>query len=128
MAYAVIQFVEGGERKATLCRTTGGGPTGAEGVMDALSAFIEESSPTILRQGSPGALHMAMLFAARERDAGRAVRVVGGEGELGITPAEVQALEGDGYFYEVHFGRPGERTMPLVLQHALDAPRRAGGG
>lgn len=127
MAYAVIQFVEGGERRATLCRTTGGEPTGESGVMDALSAFIEESSPTILRQGSPGALHMAMLFVAREREAGQPIRVVGGEGELGIAAAEVQALEGDGYFYEVHFGREGERSMPLVLQHALDAPRRAGG-
>lgn len=128
MAYAVIQFVEGGERKATLCRTTAGQPTGAAGVMDALSAFIEESSPAVLREGSPGALRMAMLFAAREREAGRAVRVMGGEGELGITPEEVQALEGDGFFYEVHFGRPGERSMPLVLQHALDAPRRSRGG
>jgi hypothetical protein len=97
-------------------------------MMDALSAFIEESSPTILRQGSPGALHMAMLFVARERGAGRPIRVVGGEGELGITAAEVQALEGEGFYYEVHFGREGERSMPLVLQHALDAPRRADGG
>jgi hypothetical protein len=128
MAYAVIQFVEGGERVATLARTSGGEPTGADGVMDALSAFIEESSPTILRQGSPGALHMAMLFVAREREAGRAIRVVGGEGELGIGAAEVQALEGAGYFYEVHFGRAGERSMPLVLQSALDAPRRSDGG
>lgn len=126
MAYAVIQFVEAGERKATLCRTSGGEPTGERGVMDALSAFIEESSPTILRQGSPGALHMAMLFVARERQAGHPVRVVGGDGKLGITAEEVRTLEGTGYFYEAHFGRPGERTMPLVLQHALEAPRKDG--
>lgn len=126
MAYAVIQFVEGGERKATLCRKSGGEPTGKNGMMDALSAFIEANSPTILRQGSPGALHMAMLFVAEERNAGRETRVMGGEGELGITPEEVRALEGKGYFYEVHFGRPGERSMPLVLQHALDAPQREG--
>lgn len=128
MAYAVIQFGEGGERVATLARTAGGEPTGADGLMDALSAFIEDSSPTILRQGSPGALHMARLFVARERDAGRAIRVVGGEGELGIGAEELQALEGNGYFYEVHFGRAGERSMPLVLQSALDSPRRADGG
>lgn len=128
MAYAVIQFVEGGERVATLARTSGGEPTGADGLMDALSAFIEESSPTILRQGSPGALHMAMLFVAREREAGRAIRVVGADGALGIGADEVQALEGAGYFYEVHFGREGERSMPLVLQSALDAPRRTDGG
>lgn len=124
MAYAVIQFVEGGERKATVCRPSGGQPTGEEGVMDALSAFIEAHSPTILRQGSPGALHMAMLWVAAEREAGREVRVLGAEGPLGISPVEMQALEGQGYFYEVHFGREGDRSMPLVLQHALDAPRR----
>ena len=123
-AYAVIQFVEAGERKATLCRTSGGQPTGEDGVMDALSAFIEETSPTILGQGSPGALHMAMLFAAREREAGREIRVLGGEGPMGITPSELEALEGQGYFYEAHFGRPGERGMPLVLQHAIEAPKR----
>jgi len=123
MAYAVIQFVEGGERTATVCRLAEGHPVGPEGVMDALSAFIEAHSPTILRQGSPGALHMAMLWVAAEREAGREVKVMGGEGELGIAAAEVQALEGQGYFYEVHFGRLGERSMPLVLQHALDTPR-----
>lgn len=124
MAYAVIQFVEGGERRATLCRPSEGQPTGEDGVMDALAAFIEESSPTILRQGSPGALHMAMLFVAREREGGREIRVLGGDGPLGITPAEMQSLPGQGYFYEVHFGRPGERDMPLVLQHALETPRQ----
>ncbi|HEV2149324.1 MAG TPA: hypothetical protein VGR37_18115 [Longimicrobiaceae bacterium] len=127
MAYAVIQFVEAGERKATLCRTSGGEPTGARGVMDALSAFIEESSPILQGQGSPGALQMAMLFVAREREAGQEIRVMGGEGALGITPEEVQALDGRGYFYEAHFGRLGERSMPLVLQHALEAPRREDG-
>lgn len=124
MAYAVIQFVEGGERKATLCRPEGGQPTGEDGVMDALAAFIEENSPTILRQGSPGALHMAMLFVAGEREAGRDIRVMGGDGPLGIGVEEMQSLPGQGYFYEVHFGRPGERDMPLVLQHALEDPRR----
>lgn len=126
MAYAVIQFVEAGERKATLCRTSNGQPTGAEGVMDALSAFIEESASTIVGQGSPGSLHMAMLFVAREREAGQEIRVLGGEGPLGITPAEVEALEGQGYFYEAHFGPEGDRSMPMVLQHALEAPRKEG--
>ncbi|HEX2094408.1 MAG TPA: hypothetical protein VHG28_18535 [Longimicrobiaceae bacterium] len=124
MAYAVIQFVEAGERKATLCRPSNGQPTGENGVMDALSAFIEENSPTILRQGSPGALHMAMLFVSRDRDAGQEIRVLGGEGALGITLEQMQALEGQGYFYEAHFGPAGDRSMPLVLQHALDAPRK----
>lgn len=123
MAYAVIQFVEGGERPATVCRLENGHPVGPDGVMDALSAFIEAHSPTILRQGSPGALHMAMLWVAAEREKGEEVRVMGGEGEMGITPDQVQALEGKGYFYEAHFGKPGERSMPLVLQHSLDAPR-----
>lgn len=123
MAYAVIQFVEAGERKATVCRTRQGQPTGADGVMDALSAFIEGYSPNLLRQGSPGALHMAMLWVAEERERGHETRVLGGEGELGITRDEMRALEGKGYFYEVHFGREGERSMPLVLQHPLEAPR-----
>lgn len=125
MAYAVIQFVEAGERKATVCRLSGGQPTGEHGVMDALSAFVEGYSPTILRQGSPGALHMAMLWVADEQSRDREAKVLGGEGELGITPAALQELKGDGYFYEVHFGRPGERSMPLILQHSLDAPKRA---
>ncbi len=122
MAYAVIQFVEGGERRATVCRTVDGQPVGPDGVMDALAAFIEGYSPTILRQGSPGALHMAMLWVAEERNRGKPAKVLGGEGELGITREEIQALDGQGYFYEVQFGRPGERSMPLVLQHALESP------
>jgi hypothetical protein len=119
MAYAVIQFCEAGERVATLVRPRDGQPTGADGVMDPLSAFIEESSPTLLRQGSPGALYMAQLFAAREVEAGRPVRVLGGAGELGITLAEVEALSGRGFYYEVTFGRSGERTVPAVLVRPL---------
>lgn len=126
MAYAIIQFVEAGERKATLVRSEHGQPTGADGVMDALSAFIEETSPRVLRQGSPGALYMAELFTARELQAGRELRVVGGAGELGMAPDAVDALDGPGYFYEVHFGREGERSMPMVLQRAIpDAAREA---
>lgn len=119
MAYAVIQFVENGQRKATLVRPADGHPTGPAGVMDPLSIFIEETSPQALREGSPGALYMAQLFAAREQEAGREIRVVGGEGPMGITAAEVQALKGRGYYYEVNFGREGERTMPGVLQRAI---------
>ena len=119
MAYAVIQFCEAGERKATLVRSERGQPTGEDGVMDPLSAFIEETSPTMLRQGSPGALYMAQLFTAREVEAGRPVRVLGGAGELGITLEEMEALEGKGYIYEVTFGREGERTMPSVLVRPL---------
>ncbi|HEX5724343.1 MAG TPA: hypothetical protein VFX98_02690 [Longimicrobiaceae bacterium] len=114
MVYGVIQFVEAGERKATLCRLEHGQPTGADGVMDPLTAFIEETSPTFLRQGSPGALRLAELFTAREVEAGRAVRVLGGAGPLGITAAEVQALEGQGYFYEVVVGPEGDRSPPSV--------------
>lgn len=114
MAYGVIVFVEAGEAKASLVRTENGQPTGADGLMDPLSAFIEETSPTMLRQGSPGALYMAQLFAAREHEARRPIRVVGGVGELGITAAEVEALDGPGYVYQVTFGRPGERDQPSV--------------
>jgi hypothetical protein len=114
MAYGLIEFLEAGEPKAMLCRTEHGQPTGADGVMDPLSAFIEETSPTLLRQGSPGALYMAQLFTAREREAGRAIRVVGGAGELGISAEEVRALEGPGYHYAVSFPRPGERDVPQV--------------
>ncbi|HET6228616.1 MAG TPA: hypothetical protein VFE05_00975 [Longimicrobiaceae bacterium] len=114
MAYALIQFVEAGERKATVVRLSNGQPTGQDGVMDPLSAFIEETSPTMLRQGSPGALYMAQLFTAREAEAGREVRVLGGTGELGITLGEVEAMDGQGFFYEVTFGREGERTIPSI--------------
>ena len=124
MAYGVIQFVEGGERKATLFRPRNGQPTGADGVMDPLSAFIEETSPQLLRQGSPGALYMAELFTAREHRAGREIRVVGGQGPLGITPEEVRAAEGEGYFYEVRFGPEGDRvTPPTVHVTPVQLPR-----
>jgi hypothetical protein len=120
MAYAVIQFLEAGERKATLCRTSHGQPTGADGVMDPLSAFLEETAATMLAQGSPGALYFAQLFAAREVEAGREIRVMGGAGELGITPAEVEALSGQGYYYEVSVGRDGERAVPQVLASGIE--------
>lgn len=120
MAYALIQFVEAGERKATLCRLEHGQPTGADGVMDPLSAFIEETSPTLLRQGSPGALYMAQLFTQREVEAGRPIRVVGGEGELGIGLDEVQTLSGTGFFYEVSFPRTGERSTPTILMRPIE--------
>ena len=120
MAYAVIQFQEGGEPRATLFRPDHGQPTGADGMMDQLSAFIEETSPTMLRQGSPGALYMAQLFATREVEAGRPIRVVGGEGELGITAAQVQASEGQGFFYDVSVGRKDERTMPMILVRPME--------
>lgn len=122
MPHAVIQFVEGGERRATVCRLSHGQPTGEDGVMDALSAFIEEHSPMLLRQGSPGAMHMAMLWFARERDAAQEVRVLGADTADGITVLEMEALPEQGYFYEVHFGKEGERSMPLILQHAIGAP------
>jgi hypothetical protein len=123
MAYAVIQFVEAGERKATLVRLDNGQPTGPDGVMDPLSAFIEETSPKILREGSPGALYMAQLFTAREQEAGREIRVVGGGEPLGITADEVTALDRRGFFYEVQFGRKGERSMPLILQRAISGEK-----
>ena len=112
MAYAVIEFTEAGRTKATLCRTEHGQPTGADGVMDPLSAFIEETSHTLLGQGSPGAFYMAQLFTAREQEAGRPVRVVGGNGPLGITADEVKALDGHGYHYQVTFGPEGDRSTP----------------
>ncbi len=128
MAYALIQFVEAGERKATLCRLDHGQPTGEDGVMDPLSAFIEETAPTMLRQGSPGALYMAQLFTAHEVEAGRPIRVVGGEGELGISLAEVEALTGPGYFYEVSFPRPEERFTPMVLMRPIETGEGGGSG
>lgn len=124
MAYALIQFVEAGERKATLVRTDGGHPTGPDGVMDPLSAFLESTSGRMLGQGSPGAAYMAQLFAAREVEAGREVRVLGGAGPLGITLAEVEALSGDGFYYEVSVGREGERSVPTILMRPLE-PRKA---
>lgn len=130
MAYALIQFVEAGERKATLCRLENGQPTGEDGVMDPLSAFIERTSPTLLRQGSPGALYMAQLFTQQEVEAGRPIRVVGGEGELGIGLDEVQALTGAGFFYEVSFPRAEERSTPTILMRPIEhhgAGARAGG-
>ena len=125
MAYGVIVFLETGEPRATLVRVENGGPTGADGVMDPLSAFIEETSPTLLREGSPGALHMAQLFTAREVEAGRQIRVVGGSGPLGISADEVQALDGQGYVYEVTFGPAGSRDQPTVHMHPLETPRSA---
>ena len=123
MAYGVIVFLEAGEAKATLVRTENGQPTGADGVMDPLAAFIEETSPTMLRQGSPGALYMAELFAAREVEAGRRVRVVGGSGPLGITADEVRQLPAPGFLYQVNIGRPGERDQPTILMHPVEAGR-----
>ena len=120
MSYGIIQFVEGGERRITLVRPTGGQPTGADGLMDPLSQLIEYYSPLILREGSPGAEKMAMLFFAREQEAGRELRIVGAEGEWGITAAEVEALEGDGHYYDVDFGRPGERSVPRVLASGIE--------
>ena len=119
MAYGVIQWVERGRRVATLVRTENGQPTGADGVMDVLAAFIEQTSPQVLRQGSPGALYLAELFTAREVQAGRAVRVVGGQGELGISADEVQALTGDGYFYEVSIPPEGDRSPPTIHMSPL---------
>ena len=122
MAYALIEFVEEGEGRAMLCRTRNGQPTGPDGVMDPLAAFIEETSPMLLRQGSPGALYMAQLFAAREREAGREVRVVGGSGELGITAGEVETLQPPGWLYEVAFPREGDRGQPSVRARAVGEP------
>jgi hypothetical protein len=120
MAYGVIQFLEAGERRATLCRTENGQPTGPDGVMDPLSIFIEETSRQMITQGSPGALYFAQLFAAREMEAGRPIRVLGGQGELGITAEELEALEGQGYYYEVSVGKEGERAVPQVLASGIE--------
>lgn len=119
MAYGLIEFVEEGQGRAMLVRTQSGQPTGADGLMDQLTAFVEETSPTLLRQGSPGARYMAQLFTAREQKAGREVRVVGGAGELGIAAAEVKALTGDGWLYEVSFPPLGERGQPAIRVRAL---------
>ncbi len=119
MAYGVIQWVERGQRVATLVRTERGQPTGADGVMDVLAAFIEDTSPQMLRQGSPGALYMAELFTAREVQAGRDIRVVGGQGELGIPADAVGALEGEGFFYEVSVPPEGDRSPPTIHMSPL---------
>jgi hypothetical protein len=119
MAYGVIQWVERGRRVATLVRTENGQPTGADGVMDVLAAFIEQTAPQVLRQGSPGALYLAELFTAREVQAGRSIRVVGGQGELGMSADEVQALTGDGYFYEVSIPPEGDRSPPTIHMSPL---------
>ncbi len=119
MAYALIHFLEESEPRVTICRLSHGQPTGDDGVMNLLGAFINEWSSMIMRQGSPGAVRMAMLFAAQEQEAGREVRVLGGEGELGITREEVEALEGQGYFYEVNFGKPGERALPTARARGI---------
>ena len=124
MAYGVIQFVEAGQRVATLVRTDGGEPTGEIGVMNVLAAFIEETAPRMLRQGSPGALYMAELFTAREVQAGRPIRVLGGQGELGISVDEVQALTGGGYFYDVNIGPQGDRSPPTLHMTPLSEPPR----
>ena len=123
MTYGIVQFVEEGERRATLVRTEDGQPTGAEGLMDPLSQLVEHYSPLILREGSPGAEKMAMLFFAREQEAGRALRILGADGEWGITAAQVAELEPPGYYYEVDFGRPGERSVPQVLASGIEKPR-----
>jgi hypothetical protein len=128
MAYGLIEFLEEGEGRAMLVRTQNGQPTGADGVMDQLAALVEETSPTMLRQGSPGALYMAQLFAARETKAGRAIRVVGGAGELGITAAQVEQLDGAGYLYEVSFPREGQRGQPTIRVRALAEPGVQGDG
>jgi hypothetical protein len=124
MAYGVIQFVEAGKRIATLVRTDGGEPTGEFGVMNMLAAFIEETAPRMLRQGSPGALYMAELFTAREVQAGRPIRVLGGQGELGISVDEVQALTGRGYFYDINIGPEGDRSPPTLHMTPLSEPPR----
>jgi hypothetical protein len=122
MAYGIIQFVEKGERKATLVRPDNGHPTGPDGVMDPLSQLIEESSPAILREGSPGAQRMAMVFFTREQQAGRELRILGADGEWGITPGEVEALQGRGYYYEVDAGAEGERSVPRILASGIERP------
>src|SRR3954471_21454980 len=122
MGYGLIAFLEDGEGRAVLCRVENGQPTGATSPMNMLAAFIEETSPTLLRQGSPGALYMAQLFTAREHEAGREIRVVGGQGGLGITAAEVEQLPPPGWLYEVSFPREGERGQPSIRTRALGEP------
>ena len=124
MSYGVIQFVEAGRRVATLVRTENGQPTGADGVMDVLSAFIEETAGRMLRQGSPGGLYLAELFTAREVQAGRPIRVLGGAGELGMTTDEVERLSGSGFFYDVVVGAEGDRSPLTVHMTPLSEPPR----
>jgi len=119
MAYGIVQFVEDGQRKVTLVRPANGRPTGPDGLMDPLSQLIEHYSPLILRDGSPGAEKMAMLFFAREQAAGRTPRILGAQGEWGITAADIEALDGEGFYYDVDFGSPGERSVPRVLASGL---------
>jgi hypothetical protein len=125
MGYGVIQFMEAGRPVATLVRTEHGQPTGADGVMDALAAFIEQTSGTLLRQGSPGGLYMAELFTAREVEAGRDIRVVGGQGALGMGADEVGALAGEGYYYEFVVGAEGDRSPPTVHMTPISKPPRS---
>jgi hypothetical protein len=120
MAYGIVQFAEGGERRVTLVRLANGQPTGPDGLMDPLSRLIEDYSPLILREGSPGADKMAMLFFAREREADRDVRILGSDGEWGITARQIEDLSGPGYHYDVDFGRAGERSVPRVLARGIE--------
>lgn len=122
MAYGIIDFVERGETVVTLCRPENGQPTRADGVMEPLAKLIEESSPAILREGSPGARRMAMVFVAREQEAGREIRVLGADDDLGITAEEIAKLDGQGYHYRVDFGRPGERSVPSIHARGLEEP------
>jgi hypothetical protein len=115
VAYGIIQFIEGGQRKITLVRSAHGQPTGSDGLMDPLTGLIEESSPAFLREGSPGAERMAMVFFAREQQAGRELKILGADGEWGITAEEIRNLQGDGFYYEVDVGRAGERSVPRIL-------------
>lgn len=124
MAYGVIQWNERGRRVATLVRTERGQPTEEDGLMNVIAAFIEETAPRMLRQGSPGALYLAELFTAREIEAGRPLRVLGGSGELGITADEVGALQGDGFFYEVAVPAEGDRSPPTIHMSPLRPPTK----
>ena len=122
MAYAIIEFLESTTPRATLVRLDNGEPTGKAGVMNLLGEFINSWGPKIMAEGSPGAVKMAMLFTAQEQEAERPLRVLGGEGELGITAEQVRKLEGTGYLYEVDFGAPGDRTMPSARSRAISEP------
>ena len=132
MAYAIIQFVEAGVRRATLVRLTNGHPVGPDGVMDPLSLLIEQSAPAMVREGSPGAERMAMVFFTRELEAGRPPRILGADGDWGITTEEVAALRGEGYFYQVDVPPPGDRSPPAILASGVsrgsDGDRNAKSG